>query len=376
MEQPHRSSYRLISADGHVVEPGDIFTSRVPAKYKDVVVRIESTPKGDAYVGGELPEPMPFGWFACAGKAPEDMHQWIRWDEVRPGAYDGKSRAAELDADGIDAEVLFPGPLHRVIASAADPELHTAMVVAYNDWLSEFCSHAPDRLGGVLMLPNRGVAGAISEFHRVIERPGFVGALLSAYPHGSLEIDDDDDPLWAALEESGKPLIIHVGLIETAERSFVRGGAKKLPGTGHFYDTPKRMLEFIFNGVFDRHPDLHVVLAEVDCGWIPYFEDQADDNFLRHARADLRDHTLQMTPGEYMRRHFSATFITDPYAVRNRDRIGVKRMMWSNDYPHITSDWPYSWKTINATFANVPDEERHLILAGNAQRIFGFGESR
>ena len=48
-------------------------------------------------------------------------------------------------------------------------------------------------------------------------------------------------------------------------------------------------------------------------------------------------------------------------------------MLWSSDFPHITSDWPYSWKTIEATFMGVPDDERHAILAGNAQRLFGFG---
>ena len=74
-----------------------------------------------------------------------------------------------------------------------------------------------------------------------------------------------------------------------------------------------------------------------------------------------------------MRQHFPATFINDNYAVENRHRIGVERMLWSNDYPHITSDWPMSWKTINASFADVPPHERHAILSGNAQRIFGFG---
>ena len=70
------------------------------------------------------------------------------------------------------------------------------------------------------------------------------------------------------------------------------------------------------------------------------------------------------------------TFITDHYAIANRHRASlVNRMMWSNDYPHITSDWPYSWKTINASFAGVPADERHSILAGNAQRLLGLGAS-
>ena len=67
------------------------------------------------------------------------------------------------------------------------------------------------------------------------------------------------------------------------------------------------------------------------------------------------------------------SFITDTYAIANRARVGVDRMLWSNDYPHITSDWPYSWKTIKAAFADVPPAERAAILAGNAQSLYGFG---
>ena len=47
--------------------------------------------------------------------------------------------------------------------------------------------------------------------------------------------------------------------------------------------------------------------------------------------------------------------------------------MWSSDYPHITSDWPNSWKTINDRFGSVPPDELNAILCGNAQRVFGFG---
>ena len=141
---------------------------------------------------------------------------------------------------------------------------------------------------------------------------------------------------------------------------------------GHFYDAPKRMLQFIFAGVLDRFPELRVPFIEVDCGWIPYFESQCDDNFLRHRKASLRDTKLTRLPSEYMHEFFPAAFITDPFAVDNRERIGVDRMLWSSDYPHITTDWPYSWKTINATFSDVPPDEKHAILAGNAERLFKF----
>jgi predicted TIM-barrel fold metal-dependent hydrolase len=151
--------------------------------------------------------------------------------------------------------------------------------------------------------------------------------------------------------------------------------ASTLPGAGHFYDCPGRMLEIIFSRVLDRVPDLKIAFHEVDCGWIPYFLDQADDNYLRHAKATLKDQNLAQLPSEYVRERFSFSFIHDTVAIANRHTIGVQRMLWSNDYPHIASDWPASWKNINSAFASVPADERHAIVAGNALRLYGFGSS-
>ena len=212
----------------------------------------------------------------------------------------------------------------------ADDELHLALVRAYNDWVSEFCAHDPARLGGVAMIPSRGVDSALAEIERVLDRPGFVAFLLKCYPNGSLDILPDDDPVWAAVQESGLPLTIHVGLNNAMPRAIKATG---LPGTVHFYDAPGRMIQFIFSGVLDRFPGLVVPMIEVDCGWLPYFAEQADDNYLRHKDADLRDRRLPMLPSEYMAKHFPASFITDSYAVANRHRIGVDRMLWSKRLP-------------------------------------------
>ncbi len=376
---PTPRQHRLISADGHFNEPGDLWTSRVAARHRDMVPRIARFEQGDAWVfPGYEDHPVPFAWGACAHRKPEDMGPWCYFEEINPGSYDPRARVAEMDEDGVDAEVLFPsGATNTYVASAADPDLHHGMVRAYNDWVSEFCSYAPDRLGGTALIPNRGVEGALAEIERVLGMPGFVGFLLKAYPHGDAEdIAPEDDAVWEAVEASGKPLTIHIGLGATMSGRMSRLKARDLPGTVHFNDAPTRMLQFIFSGVLDRFPRLRIPLIEVDCGWLPYFSFTADDNFLRHAKSSLRDHKLTRLPSEYMREHFPAAFITDPYAIINRHLVGVERMMWSNDYPHITSDWPYSWKTINAAFADVPVDEREAILAGNAERIFKFSEQR
>jgi predicted TIM-barrel fold metal-dependent hydrolase len=363
--------YKLISADGHLMEPADLWLTRSPAKYRDRVPRIERFPEGDAWVrNGQRPQ-AGFNWGTCAGRRPDQLGRWCRLEDINPGCYDAKARVEELDLDGVDAEVLFPNGGVEWASASEDVEFHLTMVRIYNDFLSEFCAFAPDRFGGCAILPSSGVDDCLAEIERLADRPGIVAWLLKTYPHGeSVAIRPEDDRVWAAMQASGKPAAIHVSLRSTSSFNLV---ATALPGTFHFYDAPARMLDFIFSGVLDRFPSLDVFLAEVDCGWLPYFAQQSDDNYRRHSKSELKDVRLSRLPSEYMKARFPASFVTDPYAVDNRHAVGVQRMLWSSDYPHITSDWPYSWKTINATFADVPDDERHAILAGNAQRVFGFG---
>jgi predicted TIM-barrel fold metal-dependent hydrolase len=368
-DQPARD-YRLISADGHLMDPPDLWTSQAPAKYRDQVPRMERFEQGDAWVMPGRDTPSPFNWVACAGRAPDEQGLWCRFEDINPACYDAKARVVALDLDGVDAELLFPNGLDWVIDSS-DREFHLTMTRIYNDHLSSFCATAPDRFGGAALLPATGVDDAVAEIERLEGMPGIVTFLLKRYPHGDSTLTGaEDDKVWAAIEDTGKPVTIHVSLRSAASFNMA---AMALPGTVHFHDAPTRMLEFIFSGVLDRFPGLNVFLAEIDCGWLPYYAQQCDDNYLRHSKSELRDVHLARMPSEYMKERFPASFITDPYAVENRHAVGIERMLWSSDFPHITSDFPYSWKTVNATFMGVPDDERHAILAGNAQRLFGFG---
>ena len=89
--------YRLISADSHLTEPGDLWTSRVAAKYKERVPRIDRFEQGDAWIMEGVPQPVSFGFTACAGMDPEDMTDWIRFEDLRRGGYDPAARCAETD---------------------------------------------------------------------------------------------------------------------------------------------------------------------------------------------------------------------------------------------------------------------------------------
>jgi uncharacterized protein len=368
-DQRVRSSYRLISSDGHVVEPPNVWIERVPAKYRDRCPRIERFPEGDAWIVEGVADPINFGWNACAGNDPKSMTGWARYDEIRRGCFDPAARLDEQDEDGVDGEILYPTPrLSQAVFANRDVDFHVACIQAYNDWLSEFVAYAPDRFGGAILLPNFGADLAVAEFDRVWGRPGMRTAVIGAYPNGSLDVTEDDDKVWRRLADANCALSIHVSLTLTmpsAHRS-------ALPGYGRFYDAPNRIVQMIFAGVFDRFPSLNLVIAEVDVGWVPYYKEQIDNNYRRLAPANGYD--LPKLPSEYVEQHVNFTYMTDAFGLQHRHDIGVENILWSSDYPHISADWPYSWRTIQASMAGVPREERDLMLAGNAQRLYKFGQ--
>ena len=368
MSERERTRYRLISADSHVNEPGDLWTARVPKQYVDRAPRMQAFEQGDAWVLEGVADPINFGMNACAGLPPEEMVGWKRFSEIRRGGYDPAARLVEMDEDGVDAEVLYPTPrLSQAVFAYDDAGFHLALVRAYNDWLAEYVGYAPDRFAGLALLPNRGARDAVAEIDRMHGTAGIRGVVMGCYPNGTLAPAPEDDAVYERLAASGIPLSIHVSLTQalpSAHRS-------PLPGYGRFFDAPNRIVELIFAGVFDRFPELRVVVAEVDCGWVPYFKEQIDNNYKR--LAPTSGFTIEELPSVYVERNVHFTFITDAFGIRSRNDVGVDNMLWSSDYPHISADWPYSWRSIQAAMSGVPHDERDRMLAGNAVRLYGFG---
>jgi predicted TIM-barrel fold metal-dependent hydrolase len=363
--------YRLISGDSHVNEPPDLWTSRVPARFRDRAPHMQRFEQGDAWIIEGAADPINFGMNAIAGLPPEEVSAWKRFEDIRPGGYIGKERAKEMDRDGVDAEIIYPTPrLGHGVAATPEPAFHLALVEAYNDWLSEYCGDAPERFAGQMMIPNRGVDAAVAEIQRVAGRPGMYGALLSQWPNGSGQPTEEDDPVWQALVDLDWPLSVHVSLAQSmpvAHRS-------KLPGYSRFMASPPLIVEMIFSGMFDRFPTLPVVIAEVDCGWVPHFKEQVDGNY--HRMSYHSDLGLPELPSFYIDRHIHYTYISDPFGLEVRHRIGVDKILWSSDFPHQAADWPFSWKTIAASTSGIPSAELDMILAGNACRLYGFGSER
>ena len=201
-----------VSSDGHVVEPADLWTTRMDKRFRDRAPRIESRPEADYYVIDGL------GPFAVGleGVTMEDKiageiksATGRRHAETRPGAWDPQARLVDQDFDHLRAEVIYPGLFGLQFWTAPDPEYQRECFRVYNDWLSEFCAAAPDRLLGAGLLPMKGpVEWAIEEAERVAKK-GLPSVSIPAESAERSYGHSDFDPLWATLQDIGLPVATH-----------------------------------------------------------------------------------------------------------------------------------------------------------------------
>jgi predicted TIM-barrel fold metal-dependent hydrolase len=394
------TSYRIVSADTHILEPPDIWATWLPAKYQDKAPQlVADADGGSAWLFAGAVEPDPIGLTATPGM-PFDKFRWtgVTYAEARPGCYDGVERLKDMDVDGVDAEVLFP-PQRTIghFLGDDDDEFVLAGIDAYNNFLwDQFTAPDRDRLIGMAQMPSVGIDVSV-DYLRKAKARGFKGVVISNWPSGGDSISDADDPFWAAAQDEDMVVCNHINMFSRRQRQATRAAARKAAereaasGTpsilgrrgekaqaravgglgGVFGPATTTISGLIFTGVFERFPGLHVAMIEIGIGWIPHFLEQLDDKYWRNR--SWGQLPISEPPSYYWYRNMSATFITDRVGLKLRHEAGVDNIMWSTDYPHHGNDWPYSRRTIDDTMAGIPADEKAKIIGGNAARIFGLG---
>lgn len=366
-------TYNVISSDSHVCEPADIFESRLPESLCQRAPELVTVAGASEWqVEGADPIPLPAtlmtgsGWHRTA-KRPRVVGP-VSFDDVLPALHDPAERIKAQNSDSVDAEVLYPTPaLWDAIRQLEDTELKLALYRAYNDWLADFCSHAPDRLIGLLKLPTTSVDDAITELRRGVAELGLRGAILDAFPSGAgAGGNPDDEPFWAAVNDLGVPISLHYGFGARASTS---------PPTGIFPGLKPQMAEAVLPlvsaGVFERNPEVKLVLAHGDAGWALHWMEFFDINYVRHKH--LAEYALpdeDAVPSDYLRKHVWFTFHQDRPAVRNRKRLGQVHLMWASHFPFEDSNWPDNRQQAMRVTDEAPPADRHAILAGNVARLY------
>lgn len=380
---------RIVDADCHILEPPDIWSNWLPSKFQDKAPKLVKDPEGgDAWLTAVGGDPDPIGLVSTPGM-PFDKFRWfgVTYEEARPGCYNGEARLADMDIDGVWAEILFP-PQRTMshFLGDDDDDFVLAGVEAYNNFLfEEFCAPDPKRLVGLAQIPSLGIDQSIDALRKAKAR-GAKGVLISNWPSGNDNLSRDDDPFWAAAVDEGLPVSIHINIISRRQRSASRKAAaakgnvlydmrseatraKAIGGMSHVFSMAANSItSMLFTGVFERFPELQVCWIETGVGWLPHFLECLDDRWWRNRK--WGDLPLTEPPSFYWYRNNAASFITDRSGIALRQQAGVDNIMWSSDYPHHGNDWPYSRKVIEETMGGIPADEKAKIVGGNAARIW------
>jgi len=366
----------FISADGHVVEPADLWTTRMDKRFRDRAPRVESRPDNDYYIIGNLP-PFPVGLEgamiddkAQQGKVERPFGR--RHADTRPGAWDPHARLADQDLDHVRAEVIYPGIFGLMFSNLDDAEYQRECMRVYNDWMSEFCAVVPKRLLGAGLLPMAGpLEWTIAEAER-IAKIGLVSALIPCeMGDRSYSSSSEYEPLWAALQDLGLLAAAHSGITtgETFSRKLQRMGPALMHTDGKVFGPQHALVDLLWAGIPARYPKLKIVIVEGGIGWIPAMLNHMDHFWKdHHAWVEPK---LDEPPSVYFKRQFWATFEDDRVGVLTREFMGVDRLMWGADYPHTEGVWPRSREQIAKDFAGVPEDEVRKMVVDNAARLYG-----
>ena len=404
-DHPSLASIRgitIVDTDTHLTEPGDLWTSRAPAKYKDLVPRVEFLDGDDFNTA--------FGWsrntserspvwavendimlgFAggasCIDKNNHKVRgaEFIKWPltDVSPGATYVEPRLAMMDDVGIHTQIIYPNAIGfggQGFAKIKDPDLRLLCLTIWNDTMVDMAQESGGRLQGMGIVPWWDVDLAVREVER-IHSMGLRGVNINSDPQnqGLPELPDPYyTPMWEAIAGLGLPVNFHIGA-SVSQMSYAGNGPwpsmtddqKIAAASAIMYMSNSRLItNFIFSGLLDRHPKLNMVSVESGIGWIPFMLKALDYQGLENNINDL-----SMRPSDYFRRQVYACFWFEDGAdlIQDLERVGFDNCMFETDFPHPTCLYPQPLVGIAKTFAetDVAFDVRKKLLGGNAARIY------
>jgi predicted TIM-barrel fold metal-dependent hydrolase len=385
-----------MSSDGHLEVPPESWVHRVPRQYRDRAPRTIRLPDGgDALLIEGQPLLEANFLDLRAGRPAGQWQPFGLKVEDAAGTGSAEQRVREQDQDGMDAEVLFPAMVAGPVfwRNIRHDEVYKAVIRAYNDWLGEeYCTVAPDRLIGMGVMPITNVDDAIAEMKHCA-RLGLKGILLGALPSGLGYPTPEDDKFWAAAVDMDMPVTVHVAFNRTGARATqptfkypreepaIMGRIRRpfLEWITNFGLPPAiSIAQLVLAGVFERFPTLKVFFAETRLGWVPFWLEHADLWYQRHigwAEDMLGFKPLKALPSDYVREHIYFSVQYEHVAVELRQHVGVDRIMFATDFPHIECEWPNSKPLVEKIYADVPEDEKTRMLAGNAVEFFKLNQA-
>lgn len=370
----------LISSDSHVVEPFDLWATRLPRSLRDRAPVARKDPDNHHwyFTAEDVPKGVDMTLASSAGMTTDEVDAILTEDPDADigtaGGHDGVARLRDLWEDDTVADVLYP-TAGLSLLQITDAELQCECFRVYNDWLAAVCEVDPARLVGHALIPMYDVDDGVAELQRAREK-GLRGAVIwTSPPVSDSFFDPRYERLWAAAADLRMPIALHTLAGQRESRDIEQFG-RTVQSTFYFSfrsrnELQRSLCELIASGAFARHPDLRIIGAEGGINYAAIMEQRLDSGF--KGFWGKLDHDLELLPSEYFRRNVYLTYISDPIGLNNLSFTGADHFMWSGDYPHHAASWPNSVATVREETgrAGLDDETVRKLTLTNVANLYG-----
>ncbi len=382
----------LGDADGHIIEPGDLWAERMPVDLREMAPRFGRDEHGifrqhiygidiatlDTMHGGMRPRDMlqNMGLAAAMGQdlarvfSDDDRERYTMVDAPE-WTRDGKKRLAFNLEHGIGRAVLFP--TFMLAGGTFQPHIAAAACQVYNDWIQDdYCRGSSGRLIPVAALPIVDVDASIAETKRVAER-GFPAVFIRTNPVLKKKYSDRSfDPLWQTIQDTDVKLGLHplpVWDQEGTARGFALKDIMAASALGFPLDMMHTLYDMMAGGVFDRFPKMQTMILEAGCGWIPSMFERFEEHMEMFGKVKAPE--WKSKPMDIFLRQMMVTV----EACEEID-INIALQYLPADHIALASDWPHYDGTpdLLAGFAKathgLKDEDVRMLATGTLERWF------
>jgi 5-carboxyvanillate decarboxylase len=255
---------------------------------------------------------------------------------VRAGLQDlGELRLAHMDAAGIDHAVMAltsPGTQALAVDEARE------IAAISNERLAEACRAHPDRFSALAAVGFDDAKTAVEELDRAVGTLGLKGLICNSHINGHYLDESRFYPILEAVEALGVPLYLHPN--SPSNRMIAPLHEAGIDGAifGFAVETSTHLLRMITAGVFDRFPNLKLVVGHLGEA-LPYWFYRLD--YMHAAQVKSKRYevikALELTPSEYFHRNIWLTTSGMPWAptiMYARQVVGADRVMYAMDYPY------------------------------------------
>jgi aminocarboxymuconate-semialdehyde decarboxylase len=278
---------------------------------------------------------------------------------LMPGMFDYELRIRAMDAAGVDlAIVTLTSP--NVYWGSAQASLLAAKTM--NDDMAAAQKRYPERIRFMCSLPWQHAKLALAELKRAVDELGAVGVMVLANIDGLSLTDKKFNSVWKEIDRRGLPVLVHpTAPPGTKELDVMRYNL--IASVGFLFDTSLAVSRMIFDGFFDRHPDLKLI-ASHGGGALPYFAGRLD---ICHANMPAARVRISERPSTYLKRIFYDSVVFQQESLELAIKVGgASNVLYGSDYPHNIGDMKGCLARVDA----LPPATRDAVRGGNAARIF------